>query len=179
MRLFSLLPLVTLVTLGPLSAEDGVNNLLENGNLEESGLGSSGGWPSGKGISIVEEEGNHFLRLEAVEPGVQIQAYRKIPLPGGVQKLDISFRARAIDIAPGAESWHTGRVILHFKDAANQVVKPDPAPFAFKGNSDGWVEKSVQLSVPEGATFLEIFPALFQVGQGILDVDDVVVSPAD
>ena len=104
MRLFSLLPLVTLVTLGPLSAEDGVNNLLENGNLEESGLGSSGGWPSGKGISIVEEEGNHFLRLEAVEPGVQIQAYRKIPLPGGVQKLDISFRARAIDIAPGAES---------------------------------------------------------------------------
>ena len=179
MRLFSLLPLVTLVTLGPLSAEDGVNNLLENGNLEESGLGGSGGWPSGKGISIGEEEGNHFLRLEAVEPGVQIQAYRKIPLPGGVQKLDISFRARAIDIAPGAESWHTGRVILHFKDAANQVVKPDPAPFAFKGNSDGWVEKSVQLTVPEGATFLEIFPALFQVGQGILDVDDVVVSPAD
>lgn len=177
MNILSLFPLVVLMTVSVARAETAANSLLTNGDMEAGGPGTANGWPTGKGISIVEEEGNHFLRLQAEEPGIQIQAHRIIKLPGGVQKLNVSFRVRFAEITPGAQAWHRGSVIMHFKDANGQMLKPDPAPFAFKGSSNGWVEKTVQLDVPEGATTLEFMPALFQVAQGTLDIDDVVIAP--
>jgi hypothetical protein len=177
MKNLFLFPLLVLMAGSIARAETAANSLLTNGDMEAGGLGTANGWPTGKGISTVEEEGNHFLRLQADEPGLQIQAHRIIKLPGGVQKLNVSFRVRFAEITPGTQSWHRGSVIMHFKDASGQMLKPDPAPFAFKGNSNGWVEKTVQLDVPEGATTLEFMPALFQVAQGTLDIDDVAVVP--
>lgn len=169
--------LLALTLLSAHSAEPG-NTLMVNGDFE-SGLGTSHSWTSGKGVSVEDEGGNHYLRLQATEPGLQVQSYRKIKIPGGTPKLTISFRVRHENITPGAENWHTGRVVMHFKDATGTMVKPDPKPFAFKGNSDGWTEKSVELEVPEGAVELEFLPALFQVAQGTLDIDDVVIVPAN
>jgi len=177
MKFLTLVPLLLLSVLGTSPGEESVNSLLPNGNCEEGGIGTANGWPAAKGVSIVEEDGNHFLRLEAVESGKQIQAYRKLMIPGGTQKLKVSFRVRFAAIKPGAESWHTGRLVMHFKDASGQILKPDPAPFAFKGDSNGWVEKSVELNVPEGAVALEFMPALFQVAQGTLDLDDMAAVP--
>ena len=172
------LALISLTSL-TLHSETPAAALLTDGDFEMGSLGNANSWPKGNGITLEEENGNHFLRLEATEPGKQIQAYRKVPLPSGLQKIKVSFRARANDITPGAENWHTGRVILHFKDAAGQVLKPDPAPFSFKGNSNGWVEKTAEFVVPEGSESLEVFPALFQIGQGSLDIDDIIVVPAE
>ena len=172
MKQLTLVPLLVLLALTSSPGEIPANSLFPNGDIE-----TTTGWPVGKGVSIEEEDGGHFLRLQATEPGVQIQAYRKIDLPGGLQKLKVSFRVRFEEITPGAENWHTGRVVMHFKDASGQLLKPDPAPFAFKGNSNGWMDKSVELTVPEGATILEFLPALFQVAQGTLDIDDIAVVP--
>ena len=175
MNPLTLLPAAALLLATVASAQDSAS-LITDGDLESGSL-SSGGWPVSPGVSVEEEGGNHFLRLQAEEPGKQIQAYRKLAIPAGTQKLNVSFRVRYTNITPGAQNWHTGRVVMHFKDSGGQVVKPDPAPFAFKGSSDSWVEKSVQLSVPEGAVALEFLPALFQVTQGTLELDDVVITP--
>ena len=174
-----LLPLLISFTSLTLHGETSSSLILTDGDFEMGQLGTANSWPNGKGLTLEDENGNHFLRLEAPEPGQQIQAYRKVSLPSGLQKIKVSFRARANDITPGTENWHTGRVVLHFKDASGQVLKPDPAAFSFKGNSNGWVEKSGEFTVPEGSEFLEFLPALFQVGSGSLDIDDVVVVPAE
>lgn len=152
------------------------DSILPGGDFEGARLGGTG-WPAAKGVSIVEEDGNQFLRLEADEDREQIQAYRRINLQTNIPKLAISFRARHSELTGGSENWHTGRVVMHFKDASGEVLKPDPAPFAFKGSSAGWVEKTVELTVPEGAASFEFFPALFFVPQGTLDIDDVVIAP--
>lgn len=178
MRLFSLVPLLALLTLGSTRGEGGGNSLVANGDFEGVNSGP-GAWPIGKGVTIEEESGNHFLRLQSTEPGVQVQAYRKVPLAAGIQKLKVSFKVKYEDIKPGVQNWHTGRLVMHFLDAAGKPLKPDPAAFVFKGDSNGWVEKSVELAVPEGATTLEFLPALFQVSQGTLELDDIVVAPAD
>lgn len=175
-----LTPLLALTIVCPTlhSAAPG-DSLMNNGDFESGALGAANSWTSGKGVSIEEEDGNRFLRLQATEPGVQIQSYRKIKIPGGTPKVKVSFRVRHEGITPGAENWHTGRVIMHFKDATGAVTKPDPKPFAFKGDSKGWDEKSIELDVPEGSVEFEFMPALFQVQLGTLDIDDVVIVPAD
>ena len=177
MKILSLIPFLVLIAASVAWGEPNAKSLLTNGDFEAGSSGAANDWPTGKGISIEEEAGNHFLRLQTEEPGLQIQAHRIIKLPGGVQKLNVSFRVRFAEITLGAQSWHRGSVIMHFKDVNGQILKPDPSPFAFAGNSNGWVDKSVQLAVPEGALTLEFMPALFQVARGTLDIDDVVVAP--
>ncbi|CAN5440906.1 hypothetical protein BH09VER1_BH09VER1_46570 [soil metagenome] len=174
MRLFSLVPLLIVMTVCSSRGQGTANSLLTNGDFE-----GTGGWPDGKGISIEEEGGNHYLRLQSPEPGTQVQAYRKIPVSAGIQKLKLSFKVKYEDIKPGVQNWHTGRIVMHFLDAAGKALKPDPAAFVFKGDSNGWIEKSVELPVPEGAAALEFLPALFQVSQGTLELDDVVVVPVE
>lgn len=174
--LFPLLA-ITLVSTSLHSEEPG-NNLIPNGDFENMS-GGANSWATGKGTSIEKEDGNSFLRLQASEPGIQVQAYRKVSIPGGTPKVKVSFRVRYEGITPGAENWHTGRVIMHFKDSTGAMTKPDPKPFAFKGESKGWDEKTIELDVPEGSVEFEFMPALFQVQMGTLDIDDVVVVPAD
>ncbi len=175
---FLLVPFLFLTLVSLHSAEPG-DTLMVNGDFESGGLSGANSWTSGKGVSLESEDGNTFLRLQASEPGIQVQSYRKIKVPGGTPKLKVSFRVRFEGITAGVENWHTGRVIMHFKDASGAITKPDPKPFAFKGDSKGWDEKTVELEVPEGSVEFEFMPALFQVQLGTLDIDNVVVVPAD
>jgi len=153
----------------------GENPIIQNGDFEKG----SEGWAPTQGATIVAEDGNQFFRLEAAPDAGQVQVYRKVSLPTGFQSITVSFRVRYSNLTPGAESWHTGRVIMHFKDAEGNILKPDPQPFVFKGDSDGWVEKSKQINIPEGATSFELMPALFQVASGTLDIDDISVVPSE
>lgn len=175
MKTIPLVSLLVALVISTSVAQDGANSIVSNGDFE----GGSTGWPTGKGITIEEEDGNKFLRLHSSEPGTQVQAFRRIDITGGPQKLRVSFRVSRTNVVPGAENWHTARVVMHFKDANGQALKPGPQPFAFKGESNGWVDKSVEVIVPEGTTTLEFMPALFQVAQGTLDIDDVVIVPVD
>jgi hypothetical protein len=170
-----LFPLLLITAVSFLHADEPGNTLLPNGDFESSGAGKT--WASGKGATVEVEDGNHFLRLQSTEPNTQVQSHRKIKIPGGTQKVKVTFRVRYENIIPGAENWHVGSLVMHFRDSTGGIAKPDPKPFPFKGKSDGWVEKEVELTVPEGATELEFLPALFQVQQGTLDFDDFVVIP--
>lgn len=175
MRLYLLVPLLVASAVTSSFGQDKPNSILTNGDLESGNTD----WAVGKGVTIEADGANHFLRLQSPEPNVQVQAYRKVNLPKGVTKLKLSFRVQYEDIKAGAQNWHTGRLVMHFLDANGKPLKPEPSPFAFKGSSNGWTEKTAELTVPEGAVTLEFMPALFQVEHGTLDIDDIVIVPAD
>jgi len=172
-----LFPLLLVSALSFLQAAEPGNTLTPNGDFESGSLGGANGWTAGKGASVEVEDGNHFLRLQSAEPNVQVQSHRKVKIPAGTQKVKLSFRVRYDNIVAGAENWHLGSLVLHFKDSTGANTKPEPRPFSFKGKSDGWVEKEVEIDVPEGSVELEFLPALFRVQSGTLDFDDIVVVP--
>jgi hypothetical protein len=165
-------PLLFLSVSTLLAAEPG-NTLIPNGDFENG----STSWAVGNGVTVEEEDGNHFLRIQSPEPNTQVQAHRKVAIPAGTQKVKVSFRTRYENIVPGEANWHVGSLVMHFRDSSGAIVKPDPKPFPFKGKSNGWIEKDVELDVPEGAVELEFLLALFRVQQGTIDFDDIVVLP--
>jgi len=168
-----LLPLLTVSVAAIAFAADPGNSLVTNGDFESGAKD----WSVGKGVTIEEDGGNHFLRIQSSEPNTQVQSHRKIKIPGGTQKLKVSFRVRYENIVSGAQNWHNGSLVMHLKDSTGAIVKPAPRPFSFKGKSDGWVEKELEIDVPEGAVELELLPALFMVEQGTLEFDDFVIIP--
>ena len=52
-----------------------------------------------------------------------------------------------------------------------------PSPPYAQRDTAGWVSKSKQFLVPEGALTLVLMPSLFQVQAGTLDLDDLVLKP--
>ncbi len=158
-------------------------NLVSNGDFEADA--KSQGWPDGwgrpkdKSVAWVQESGNHFLRMHCEQPGQTAMAFRDITIPADVRALELKWRWRITDLKPGQQAWFDARIMMDFKDAAGKKLSPGPAaPYARK-NTDGWVERSVTLLVPEGTHALQFMPALFQVEAGTFDLDDVVLMAID
>ena len=157
-------------------------SLISNGSFEEDK--KSAGWPDGwgrlkTGGSWEVENGNHFLRLTATEPGTTVMIHRVIDLPADAKALELTWRQRVSNLKPGKEAWFDARIMMEFKDAAGRKIKGAPAPPYTRSNTAGWVEKSTKFLVPEGAVSLEFMPSLFQVERGTLDLDDIVLKPTD
>ncbi len=171
--------LIGLVAAGGAAAQEAAA-LLANGDFETDANadGWPDGWPQPAGVSWLVEEGNHFLRLEAV-PEKMLTVYRALPVKAEHQAYALSFRARANDLQRGKAMWHDGRVIVNFKNDAGQEVKPGPPHPNFKGTTKGWVERRIEFLVPEGATKLEIMPATFMAASGSLDLDDFKLEAID
>jgi len=156
-----------------------VDSLLSNGGMEQDGNKDAwpDDWPRLPGHSTWEqEEGNHFIRLKATEPDAMLVLLRRIPVPDGVKAMQLSFRVRCAAILTGKKPFHDGRVIIDFKGASGESVGPPPAAPYFKGTLKEWEEKKVLFAIPEGAAFVDIRPALFQVRSGSFDIDDVVLK---
>lgn len=156
-------------------------NLASNGNFEASA--KTPGWPDDwaqlkAGGSWETENGNHFLRMTSTTPGNMVMLYRQIAIPAGATTLDLIWRQRVTNLKLGTQAWFDARIMMEFQDAAGAKVSPAPsAPYARK-DTDGWQEKSLRLTVPEGATLLKFMPALFQVESGTFDLDDIVLKVA-
>lgn len=160
-------------------AADPAPSLLPNGNLEKTTKDAAwpDGWPHGKGVTWVEEEGNHFLRLQTEKPGEMVMLYISVPMKPEYQTLELSYRVRHKDIKPGKQAWFDGRIMMNFKDDAGQVVKPGPSHPNYRGSSKGWLDRKQQIAVPQGAKTLEIMPTLFQAESGTLEFDDFSLVP--
>jgi endoglucanase len=157
-------------------------NLVANGNLEtpnETGDWAAK-WPKPKAgfMSWREEGGDHFIRLEATEPGKMIMLHNLIPLHGAAA-VELTIRARVTDLKKGPQNWFDARVIIGFSDSAGKEVKGTAKPVVFGKSTDGWVERKVQAPVPLGAAFLTLMPSLFNVETGVLDFSDVSVKAID
>lgn len=158
------------------------DSLIANGDFETHT--GSDSWPdhwerAKEGVRWVEENGNHFLRLSASEPGKMVLLYHRVKVPAAAKALKLSWRQRITDLKAGREPWFDARIMLEFLDARGTKLKPQPrAPYS-RTSTKGWVDRSTEFLVPEGARILEFMPTLFKVEKGTFDLDDVVLKPTD
>jgi len=125
------------------------------------------------------EDGNHFLRLTSPAPGATTQLQLEVPIPAGTPALELTWRWRTSHLKAGKQPWFDARFILEFLDANRQPIGKPPAAPATRSNTKRWVEKRTAFLVPAGAVTLKLTPSLVQVDSGTLDLDDLVVRPAD
>jgi hypothetical protein len=156
-------------------------SLVSNGKFETDG-GSNwpADWPHPEGATWEKEGDIHFLRLAASQPDKMLMAYRQIAIPTPrPPALELRVRVRYAGVKVGSKAWFDARVMMGFKDASGQDVKPQPPAPNFHGDSKGaWVDRSVFFKVPEKAATLDIMPCLFRVAAGTLDVAECDVFPA-
>ena len=166
---------------GALNAQNAPgNSLLSNGSLETAVKDPQ--WPDGwgrakTGGSWEVENGNHFLRLHAEHSDQMTMFYREVRIPAGTKALELKFRARVTGLKKGKSPWFDARIMMTFTNDARQPVKPGPGAPSFGKDTGGWVEKSIQFIVPEGATMIQLMPTLFKVETGTFDIDDLSLNP--
>ncbi len=175
--------LALFLALSPMALAAEETNLLSNGDFEtaKAGAETPKDWPMPQGVSWLEEDGNHFLRLEAV-PDKMITVYRELPLKGAPKAMKLTFRARVNDLQRGKANWHDGRVILELRDADDKKMSPAtgaPGTRSFKGTSKGWEQNEVEFIVPEDAVKLVVMPSMFSAASGSYDLDDMVLVAVD
>lgn len=129
--------------------------------------------------NVVEEDGNHFLRLQASEPGKMIVDYRAVDIPAGVPALELTWKERVTGLKKGAQPWFDARILFEWKDADGKALPQKPGPAYTQKDTAGWVEKQVSFLVPEGAVTLVMMPTLFQVNAGTYELDNLILKPTD
>ena len=157
-------------------------NLIENGGFETAGKSSSwpAAWPALKENGSWEvDDGNHFLRMKSTVPDKLVMLYRIIDIPAGSKALELGWRWRVTDLKPGKLPWNDARMMLEFVDASGAKLPHQPSPPYSRGTKDAWQAKTVSFLVPENAVSLKLMPSLFQVTQGTMDLDDMVLKPTD
>lgn len=171
-----------LMSASALHAQAGAGNLVPNGNLETPNAAGdwAAGWGKPKiGQSSWEVEGaDHFIRMKATEPGKMMMIYNQVGL-NGAKAVELSIRARVSDLQKGEKSWFDARVMVGFRDSASKEIKGAAKPIVFGKDTDGWVEKKVSFTVPEGAVFLAIMPTLLNVTAGTFDFSEITVKAVD
>ena len=152
-------------------------NLLPQGNFENPSANTS--WAEGFNIPnndefrVVSENGKHWLRIENHDPNRQLDyVHAFVKVTPQIASLTVSARMRATNLKVGKESWHDGAIALMFEGGS--FGYPPDVP-RLKADSD-WVTKSVELTVPKGATRLNIQPAMFFC-TGVLEIADLTVTP--
>ena len=152
-------------------------NLLPQGDFKNPGANT--GWAEGFNIPqnqefrVVTENGKSWLRIENRDAGRQldyVHAYVKITPE--IESLTISVRLKATNLRVGKEGWHDARVALSFEGGSFGFPAQVPE---LRADSD-WVDQSVELKVPKGATRLNIQPALFRC-TGVFEIADLTVTP--
>ncbi|MCX8108251.1 MAG: hypothetical protein N3G20_05540, partial [Verrucomicrobiae bacterium] len=153
-------------------------NLLPQGNFRNPGANTR--WAEGFNIPgneefrVVSDGKESWLRIENRESRRQLDyVHAYVRIPPRVVSLTVSARLKATNLKTGSEGWHNARVALKFEGSEASVYPPEVPELST--NSD-WVLKSVCLTVPKGATRLNIQPAMFYC-TGVFEVADLTVTP--
>ncbi|WP_269539020.1 glycoside hydrolase family 5 protein [Cerasicoccus fimbriatus] len=125
------------------------------------------------------EEGNHFIRLSSTEPGAMVMLYQEIPIPYGVEAIEMTWKQRVTGLEVGEKSWFDARILMEFLTEDRSKIGPTPKAPSTRRDTAGWVEKKTAFIVPPEAKTLKFMPCLFQVKAGTFDIDDLVLMPTD
>lgn len=152
-------------------------NLLPQGSFERAGVNT--GWaegfniPNNQEFKVISENGKSWLRIENRDAGRQLDyVHAFVKVTAQIGSLTISVRMKATNLKIGKEAWHTARVALMFEGGSFGFPPEVPE---LRADSD-WVTKSVDLKVPQGATRLNIQPAMFCC-TGVFEIADLTVTP--
>ena len=138
--------------------------------------GQPSGWKIGSavGVSVVEENDNHFLRLINPPPNAYVGLESPWQLDPKTKSVRISARMRVRDLKVGKQPWETARIGLAFNDAAGELVGGYPPSLELRQDGD-WKTLSLTLPVPKGAIFFKITPQ-FLNANGVMDIDDIKIE---
>jgi tRNA A-37 threonylcarbamoyl transferase component Bud32 len=160
----------------PRAEEDTLATL---GTMEDlDGKGGLRGWKIQERykpwVTVLDESGNHFVRV--VNPDTETLACfeRKIDLDPAWKSLKVSARMRAIDFK-AAGSRQDGRVELIFKDADGQRAGKYPTVPNVRADSP-WATRTVTVDIPPDAKSLHLQCGIFNA-KGTVDFDDIVIEP--
>jgi len=152
-------------------------NLLPQGSFENPQANTE--WaegfniPNNQEFRVVSEEDNYWLRIENRDAGRQLDSvHAYVKVDPRITFLTVSVRLKATDLKVGQEGWHTARIALMFEGGSFGYPAEVPE---LRADSD-WVTQSVELKVPEGATRLNIQPAMFYC-TGVFEIADLTVTP--
>lgn len=152
-------------------------NLLPQGSFENPAASTE--WaegftiPNDQGFQVISSQGKHWLRLENRDAGRQLDAvHAYVKITPQMASLTVSARLRATNLKIGREGWHTARIAMSFEGGSFGFPAEVPE---LRADSD-WVTKSVELTVPRGATRLNIQPAMFHC-TGVFEIADLTVTP--
>ena len=164
------------------------NNLVPNSSFSAATKNSA--WPDGwgngalPGLTWETEKESHFMRLAAQTPPRTVMLYKMILLNNGVKAVDVSFRYRLIGLVKGEIPPGDARTPLHFLDGTRvghlengKVLGPDLPDLVFPSTGADWAVVQRRLTVPDGATKLQLMPALWGAKAGTLDIADIHVTP--
>lgn len=162
---------------------------LPEGTFEKQDAdGDPAGW-SLHGIldcRVVEEEGNHFLRL--TNPLPQLTDYPpadvvtalptiRYSLDPAWKKLTNGVRMRARGLQVAANDGGGAELVYRFENSGGWNLGPVrpalQATLSLRQDSD-WVSKSIEVKIPNGATSIALMPAMVHSG-GSADFDSIVL----
>jgi beta-galactosidase len=135
------------------------------------------GWTRGDPalVSIAEENGNHFLRIDRKTKEQSAIISREVYLDPTWPAVTVSARVRASGLDKGEQVWMTGNVQITFKDSSGKQVGGWPKKLDVQADCD-WSPREHRYEVPAGAAVLEIAVGMWAAA-GRFDVDDLVVTP--
>ena len=140
-------------------------------NLDDKG--DPVGWTLGTGITLMQEDGNHFLRLNNDDPNGTVLTDTFFKLDPAWRGIIVKARLRT-NIKTGPESYHNARLGYTFADAAGEKVGDWPATLDVRADED-WTKLEQRALVPPGAVYVKVTP-IMQNTTGTLDLDDIVVE---
>lgn len=148
------------------------------GTFEKAdGSGNPDGWDSAQafGATVLEENGNHFLRLTNRDPGASAFIHGFFKLDPEWRMVRVRSRLRVNGLKMGKQPWEIARLGYVFTDeAGNQVGDFTNSPGA-DGDTD-WKVIEIVAPVHPGAALIKLTPILNNA-TGVMDIDDVVVEP--
>lgn len=146
-------------------------NLLENGDfqVDQDRDGWPDGWDRHRGVAVVEEGGNRWLRFSA---GTSIERKVSVSLDWAV--LRVRCRIRVRDVVVGDDSWKDARVTMSYWDGAGKRLDPWPDVFHRSGTGE-WQSFDREFLIPQGTVQLRIAPGQFGV-RGEAEFDDIDIS---
>ncbi len=180
-RRFPVLLLATALCLASATAQlAAADSIVPNGNFEAS----QGDWPTGwgrpkSGGTWEQENGNHFVRLTALQSNQMTMLYQAFKVPVGCKALELDWKERVTGLKHGTKPWFDARMLVEFKDTMGKDVAGKPGPLATGKDTNGWEPRKMEFLVPEGAATVVLMPTLFQVEAGTLDLDDIELKAVD
>ncbi len=125
--------------------------------------------------------GSPSIRLEQIEPGKLLNNYRVADIPADVTALRLSWREKVTGLKCGEKPWFDARVICEFLGPDNKKLKgvANPPPAYTQKDTKDWRERELSFLVPTNAVALAVMPCLFQVKEGLYEIEDLVLAPTD
>lgn len=132
-------------------------------------------WDKSEGhVGMIDERGNRWLQLTNDDPSVNVGLVTMLKLKPEWKALRLTTRMAGKNLKGGKQPWQRAHITFQFEDNFQNRVGAMPPSLSLAEDTI-WKTMSLELSIPQGATYLKIEPGLVAT-TGVLGVDDIQVT---